>query len=285
MSDPTSLPAPADGQPAGEPWYLPTGEERAVFEAAWAARLPVLLRGPTGCGKTRFVEHMAWRLHRARGRTHEGLDAPLVTVSCHEDLSATDLVGRWLLSGDATVWRDGPLTRAVRSGAMCYLDEVVEARRDTTVVIHSLTDHRRVLPIEKTGELLDAHPDFMLVVSYNPGHAAVGKALKASTRQRFVSLDFGYPSAALEAEIVAHETGVDGSFAERLAAIGTRLRALDGHGLDDGVGTRLLVSAGKLVARGVDPRLACDVAIGRALSEDPDVRRAIADVCDVLLPR
>jgi len=183
------------------------------------------------------------------------------------------------------VWRDGPLTRAVRSGAMCYLDEVVEARRDTTVVIHSLTDHRRVLPIEKTGELLDAHPDFMLVVSYNPGHAAVGKALKASTRQRFVSLDFTYPSAALEAEIVAHETGVDAGIAERLAAIGSRLRALEGHGLDDGVGTRLLVSAGKLVARGVDPRLACDVAIGRALSEDPDVRRAIADVCDVLLPR
>jgi nitric oxide reductase NorQ protein len=267
-----------------EPWYLPAGDEVALFEAAYEARLPVLLRGPTGCGKTRFVEHMAWRLYRAAGSPRRAVDVPLVTVSCHEDLTATDLVGRWLLSGDATVWRDGPLTRAVRTGAVCYLDEVVEARRDTTVVIHSLTDHRRVLPIEKTGELLDAHPDFMLVVSYNPGHASAGKALKASTRQRFVSLEFDYPPLDLEAAIVAHESGLDVDTARRLAAIGERLRHLRGHGLDDGVGTRLLVHAGRLVAGGVAPRRACDVAIARALTEDADVHRAIAEVCDVLLP-
>jgi nitric oxide reductase NorQ protein len=267
-----------------EPWYLPTGDEVALFEAAYAARLPVLLRGPTGCGKTRFVEHMAWRLYRGAGSPRRQLEVPLVTVSCHEDLTATDLVGRWLLSGDATVWRDGPLTRAVRTGAVCYLDEVVEARRDTTVVIHSLTDHRRVLPIEKTGELLDAHPDFVLVVSYNPGHAAAGKALKPSTRQRFVSLDFDYPPPDAEATIVAHESGLDLDAARRLATIGERLRHLQGHGLDDGVGTRLLVHAGRLIARGIAPRRACDVAIARALTEDADVRRAIADVVDVLLP-
>jgi nitric oxide reductase NorQ protein len=283
---PEPIPAFATVAPAErEPWYLPSGDEIAVFEAAWAARLPVVLRGPTGCGKTRFVEHMAWRLRDAPGRFAPAPEPSLATVACHDDLSATDLVGRWLLQADRTVWRDGPLTAAVRSGAICYLDEIVEARRDTTVVIHALTDHRRVLPIEKTGELLDAHPDFMLVVSYNPGHAAAGKALKASTRQRFVSLDFGYPAPEAEARIVSHETGVGPQVAARLAAIGARLRALDGHGLDDGVGTRLLVSAGKLLARGVEARLACDVAIARALTDEPDVRRAIADVCDVLLPR
>jgi nitric oxide reductase NorQ protein len=171
------------------------------------------LKGPTGCGKTRFVEHMAWRL---RPGGHAGGDA-LVTVACHEDLTANDLVGRYLLAGNDTVWLDGPLTRAVRTGAMCYLDEVVEARKDTTVVIHSLTDHRRVLPIEKTGELLDAHPDFLLVISYNPGYQSVLKDLKPSTRQRFVSLEFGYPSPEVETMIVAHEGGVERSFAERLA--------------------------------------------------------------------
>ena len=282
--------APTPSRDAGgarlelEPWYLPTGDEVALFEAAYASRLPVLLRGPTGCGKTRFVEHMAWRLYRSGDTPRRGLEVPLLTVSCHEDLTATDLVGRWLLSGDSTVWRDGPLTRAARSGAICYLDEIVEARRDTTVVVHSLTDHRRVLPIEKTGELLDAHPDFMLVVSYNPGQAAAGKALKASTRQRFVSLDFGYPPPEAETTIVAHESGLDAGTARRLASIGERLRRLEGHGLDDGVGTRLLVHAGRLIAGGIAPRRACDVAIARALTEDADVRRAIADVCDVMLP-
>ena len=284
MTDPFPTPEAGASRLDREPWYLPAGDEVALFEAAYAARLPVLLRGPTGCGKTRFVEHMAWRLHRADGAPGGAPEVPLITVSCHEDLTATDLVGRWLLAGDETVWRDGPLTRAVRTGAVCYLDEVVEARRDTTVVIHSLTDHRRVLPIEKTGELLDAHAGFMLVVSYNPGHAAAGKALKASTRQRFVSLDFAYPRLDDETTIVAHETGLDLDAARRLARIGERLRHLDGHGLDDGVGTRLLVHAGHLIRRGIPPRRACDVAIGRALTEDADVRRAIADVCDVLLP-
>ncbi len=284
MTDPTPSHDAGGARLEREPWYLPTGDEVALFEAAYAARLPVLLRGPTGCGKTRFVEHMAWRLYRGEASARRATEVPLVTVSCHEDLTATDLVGRWLLSDDATVWRDGPLTRAVRSGAICYLDEIVEARRDTTVVIHSLTDHRRVLPIEKTGELLDAHRDFMLVVSYNPGHAAIGKALKASTRQRFVSLDFDYPSPEAETTIVAHETGLDAIRAQRLARIGERLRHLEGHGLDDGVGTRLLVHAGRLIAGGIAPRRACDVAIARALTEDADVRRAITDVCDVLLP-
>ncbi|HQP66969.1 MAG TPA: AAA family ATPase, partial [Quisquiliibacterium sp.] len=172
-----------------EPWYLPLGDEVEVFEAAYAARLPVLLKGPTGCGKTRFVEHMAWRLYRQQDTPRRALETPLMTVACHEDLTATDLVGRFLLSGDETVWVDGPLTRAVRSGAICYLDEVVEARKDTTVVVHALTDHRRLLPIEKTGELLDAHPDFLLVISYNPGYQSVLKDLKPSTRQRFVSLE------------------------------------------------------------------------------------------------
>jgi nitric oxide reductase NorQ protein len=267
-----------------EPWYLPIADEVEVFEAAAEARLPVLLRGPTGCGKTRFVEHVTWRMHRRAGAPRRPLDVPLLTVACHDDLSATDLVGRWLLSGDSTVWHDGPLTRAVRSGAVCYLDELVEARRDTTVVIHPLTDHRRVLPIEKTGELLDAHPDFMLVVSYNPAHAATGKELKPSTRQRFVSLDFGHPPEDAEAVIVAHESGVAAPVAARLAAIGARVRHLEGHGLDDGVGTRLLVNAGKLIARGVPARRACEVAIARAATEDPEVRSAIVDVCGALLP-
>jgi len=271
-----------DERADGAPWYLPTGDEIEVFEAAWAARLPVLLKGPTGCGKTRFVEHMAWRLARRPGATMP--DPALITVACHEDLTATDLVGRYLLAGGETVWRDGPLTRAVRSGALCYLDEIVEARRDTTVVIHSLTDHRRVLPIEKTGELLDAHPGFRLIVSYNPGHAGAGKSLKASTRQRFMSLDFTYPDPARETTIVAVETGVDEAMAARLADIAARLRHLDGHVLADGVGTRLLVHAGTLIAGGVSPRRACDVGIARALTDDPEVRRAIADVYEVLLP-
>jgi nitric oxide reductase NorQ protein len=284
MTDATAFLSGPQGRLEREPWYLPAADEIDLFEAAHAAGLPVLLRGPTGCGKTRFVEHMAWRLYRHGGSPRRATDVPLLTVACHEDLTATDLVGRWLLRDDRTEWRDGPLTRAARTGAICYLDEVIEARRDTTVVIHSLTDHRRVLPIEKTGELLDAHPDFMLVMSYNPGHAAAGKALKPSTRQRFVSLDFGPPDAAHETTIVAHESGVDAATAGRLAEIGARLRHLAGHGLDDGVGTRVLVHAGRLIARGIAPRRACDVAIVRAVTEDAEVRRAVADVCEVVLP-
>jgi len=265
-----------------EPYYLPLGDEVAVFRAAYAARLPILLKGPTGCGKTRFVEHMAWRLYREERAS--GLELPLLTISCHEDLTATDMVGRFLLQGDSTIWSDGPLTRAVRTGAICYLDEVVEARKDTTVLIPSLTDHRRLLPIEKTGELLPAHPDFLLVMSYNPGYQSVLKDLKPSTRQRFVSLNFDYPDREREAAIVAHETGVDAALAERLAAIGEKVRNLREHGFEEGVSTRLLVYTGQLTARGIDPRRAADIAIVNAVSDDATVQSAIRDIVDALLP-
>jgi nitric oxide reductase NorQ protein len=268
-SDPPAVP------PTQPPWYQPVADEVALFEAAYQARMPVLLKGPTGCGKTRFVEHMAWRLSP---------HAPLVTVSCHEDLSASDLVGRYLLLGDQSVWIDGPLTRAVRSGAICYLDEVVEARKDTTVVIHSLADHRRMLPIDKTGELLQAHPDFLLVISYNPGYQTVLKDLKPSTRQRFVSLEFGYPEPALEATIIAHESGVEPAWAERLAAIGHKVRSLREQGLDEGVSTRLLIYAGQLMVRGIAPRRACAVAIAQAIGDDLDVQHAVNNIVDVLMP-
>jgi len=267
-----------------EPWYLPHGDEVQVFEAAYRARLPVLLKGPTGCGKTRFVEHMAWRLYRGQDTPRRALDTPLITVACHEDLTATDLVGRFLLSGDETVWTDGSLTRAVRTGAICYLDEVVEARKDTTVVIHSLTDHRRLLPIDKTGELVSAHPDFLLVISYNPGYQSVLKDLKPSTRQRFVSLEFDYPGVEAEGEIVAHEGGVDAQTARRLALIGHKARHLREHGFEEGVSTRLLVYAAQLVAAGIAPRRACDAAIIRAVTDDAEVQRALAEIVDVLMP-
>ncbi len=267
-----------------EPWYLPLGDEVELFEAAYAARLPVLLKGPTGCGKTRFVEHMAWRLYRQADSPRRALETPLMTVACHEDLTATDLVGRHLLSGDETLWVDGPLTRAVRTGAICYLDEVVEARKDTTVVLHSLTDHRRMLPIEKTAELLDAHPDFLLVISYNPGYQSVLKDLKPSTRQRFVSLEFDYPDVALESLIIARESGVAPAVAETLALIGEKVRNLREHGFEEGVSTRLLVYTGRLIAGGIPARRACDVAISRAVTDDREVQQAVAEIVDVLLP-
>ncbi len=264
-----------------EPYYMPLGDEVEIFRAAYSARLPVLLKGPTGCGKTRFVEHMTWRLYR---ETANPLDVPLVTVSCHEDLTATDMVGRYLLKGDETVWTDGPLTRAVRSGAICYLDEIVEARKDTTVLIHSLTDHRRILPIDKTGELVPAHPEFLLVISYNPGYQSVLKDLKPSTRQRFVSLEFDYPDVETEAAIIAHESGVETDAAERLAVIGERVRNLKQHGFEEGVSTRLLIYAGNLMAGGIDPRRAAQVAIVTAISDDATVQDAVADIVDVILP-
>ncbi len=256
------------------PWYLPTADEIQVFEAAFAARLPVLLKGPTGCGKTRFVEHMAWRLSRR----------PLTTVACHEDLTATDEIGRYLLAGEETVWMDGPLTSAVRNGAICYLDEVVEARKDTTVVIHALTDHRRVLPIEKKAEVLPAHPDFQLVISYNPGYQSIVKDLKPSTRQRFVSLEFTYPDVAAEQQIIVAESGVDAENAERLARVGEKTRHLRERGFEEGVSTRLLVYAGQLMGRGIEPRRACDAAIIHAVSDDPDAQQAVADIVDVIFP-
>ncbi len=264
-----------------EPYYLPLADEVEIFRAAYSARLPILLKGPTGCGKTRFVEHMTWRLYR---ETANQLEVPLVTVSCHEDLTATDMVGRYLLKGDETVWADGPLTRAVRTGAICYLDEIVEARKDTTVLIHSLTDHRRILPIDKTGELVAAHPEFLLVISYNPGYQSVLKDLKPSTRQRFVSLEFDYPEVELEAKIIAHEAGIDADIAGRLAVIGERVRNLKQHGFEEGVSTRLLIYTGDLISAGIDPRRAAQVAIVTAISDDRTVQQAVADIVDVILP-
>ena len=257
----------SDAGTSQAPYYLPLADEVEVFQAAYASRLPVLLKGPTGCGKTRFVEHMSWHLDSARA-DDERPDIPLLTVSCHEDLTATDMVGRYLLKGDETVWSDGPLTRAVRTGAICYLDEIVEARKDTTVLIHSLTDHRRILPIDKTGELLDAHPDFLLVISYNPGYQSVLKDLKPSTRQRFVSLEFDYPDV---------ET-------ERLAVIGERVRNLKQHGFEEGVSTRLLIYTGELIAAGIAPRRAATASIVSAISDDASVQEAVADIVDVILP-
>jgi nitric oxide reductase NorQ protein len=264
-----------------EPYYLPLRDEIDIFRAAYAARLPILLKGPTGCGKTRFVEHMAWQIFRA---TDHAIELPLVTISCHEDLTATDMVGRYLLKGDETVWSDGPLTRAVRTGALCYLDEIVEARKDTTVLIHSLTDHRRLLPIDKTGELVSAHEDFLMVISYNPGYQSVLKDLKPSTRQRFVSLEFDYPDPEREATIIAHESGAEPQIAERLSVIGEKVRHLREHGFEEGVSTRLLIYTGELIKNGIDPRRAAEIAIVYAVSDDRTVQEAIADIVDAVLP-
>ncbi len=247
-----------------EPYYRPVGKEVAQYSAAYAARLPMMLKGPTGCGKSRFVEHMAWQLGR-----------PLITVACNEDMTAADLIGRFLLDRDGTRWQDGPLTTAVRIGAICYLDEVVEARQDTTVVIHPLADHRRVLPLDKKGELVEAHPDFQLVISYNPGYQSLMKDLKQSTKQRFGALDFGYPEASIEAEIVAHEAAIDAATADRLVQVAARSRNLKGHGLDEGISTRLLVYAGTLIAKGILAADACQIALVRPLTDDPDMRDAL----------
>jgi nitric oxide reductase NorQ protein len=244
-----------------------------LFEAAYAARIPMMLKGPTGCGKTRFVEHMAWRLGK-----------PLVTVACHEDMTASDLVGRFLLDAGGTFWQDGPLTRAVRHGAICYLDEIVEARQDTTVVIHPLADDRRVLPLEKTGELVKAHPDFHLVISYNPGYQSVLKDLKESTKQRFGAIQFVYPDAALEADIVAHEAGIALVEAKTLVMIGQRARNLKGHGLNEGASTRMLIHAGQLIARGVPAADACLVAMILPISDDADMRAALSEAVAACLP-
>jgi nitric oxide reductase NorQ protein len=276
-----------DSTLAQQPYYLPLGDEIEVFQAAYDARLPVLLKGPTGCGKTRFVEHMTWRIYQSPergGDRRAELEVPLVTISCHEDLTATDMVGRYLLQGDSTLWSDGPLTRAVRTGALCYLDEIVEARKDTTVLIHSLTDHRRLLPIEKTGELVSAHPDFLLIISYNPGYQSVLKDLKPSTRQRFVSLTFDYPDPEREAEIITHESGVNAALAERLAVIGEKVRNLREHGFEEGVSTRLLIYTGQLVDKGVAARRAAEIAIVQAVSDDLIVQQAIGDIVDAVLP-
>jgi len=244
-----------------QPYYQPVGNEVELYQAAYDARMPIMLKGPTGCGKSRFVEYMAYKLGK-----------PLITVACNEDMTASDLVGRFLLDANGTRWQDGPLTIAARIGAICYLDEVVEARQDTTVVIHPLTDHRRVLPLEKKGELVKAHPDFQIVISYNPGYQNLMKDLKQSTKQRFGALDFDYPSEETEVEIVKHETGVDQTTAEKLVQIAQRARNLKGHGLDEGISTRLLVYAGHLIAKGIEPNAACSMTLVRPITDDPDMR-------------
>ena len=247
-----------------EPYYRSAGNEVGLFEAALARSLPMILKGPTGCGKTRFVEHMAWRLKR-----------PLITMACNEDMTASDLVGRYLLDAQGTVWHDGPLTVAVRFGAICYLDEVVEARQDTTVVIHPLTDERRMLPLDKRGELVHAHPDFRLVVSYNPGYQSAAKDMKPSTRQRFGAIDFDFPPADVEAEVVAHESGIERAVAARLVTIAQQSRALRGRGLDEGMSTRMLVHAGGLIAEGIAEHDACALAMTTPLTDDRDLQAAL----------
>jgi nitric oxide reductase NorQ protein len=247
-----------------EPYYRAVADEVELYEAAYSVRMPMMLKGPTGCGKTRFVEYMAWKLGK-----------PLITVACNEDMTASDLVGRYLLDANGTRWQDGPLATAARHGAICYLDEVVEARQDTTVVIHPLTDARRVLPLEKKGEMIEAHPDFQIVISYNPGYQSLMKDLKQSTKQRFGALDFNYPEHDIEAEIVAHESGVGLDVAKNLVHIGERARNLKGHGLDEGLSTRMLIYAGSLIAKGVAPLAACRVALVRPITDDPDMRDAL----------
>ena len=254
-----------------EPYYERVGGEVELFQAAYESLIPVLLKGPTGCGKTRFMEYMAWRLKR-----------PLVTVSCHDDLTASDLVGRYLITNNETVWVDGPLARAVRVGAICYLDEVVEARKDTTVVIHPLADDRRILPMDKRNELLQAPPEFLLALSYNPGYQSVLKDLKQSTRQRFVAIEFAYPEEHVEAKIVATESGIETDVAGKLVQLAHMTRNLKGSGLDEGASTRLLVHAAKLMRRGITPRAACSGAIAEALTDDPDMLRAVNELASAL---
>jgi nitric oxide reductase NorQ protein len=246
------------------PYYRAVGSEVEAFEAAYADRIPLMLKGPTGCGKTRFIEYMAHRLSK-----------PLITIACHEDMTASDLVGRFLLDAQGTVWQDGPLTLAVRHGAILYLDEIVEARQDTTVVIHPLTDDRRVLPVEKRNALVTAHPDFHLVISYNPGYQSAVKDLKESTKQRFAALEFFYPSPDVEAEIVAHESGIDRHMARMVVEFGLRSRNLRGHGLDEGASTRMLIQAARLIGRGVPVREACRIALVVPITDDADMRSAL----------
>ena len=270
-----------------EPFYVPILDEIELFEASYRQKIPVLLKGPTGCGKTRFIEHMSWRLGRplttVRGRNKAsaagtGYPIPLVTIACHEDLTASDLVGRYLLEGDETKWIDGPLTRAVKSGAICYLDEIVEARKDTTVLIHPLTDHRRLLPIEKKGQVVQAEEGFLLCMSYNPGYQSALKDLKHSTRQRFVALEFNYPDRDAEAKIIKHESGVSAAIALSLARLGEKVRNLKEHGLQEGGSTRLLIYAGKLINQGISPRRACQSAVAWGVTDDLEVQRSIEEV-------
>ncbi|HEY5595593.1 MAG TPA: AAA family ATPase [Nitrospiria bacterium] len=256
-----------------EPFYLPVRNEVELFHTAYSNRIPVMLKGPTGCGKTRFVQQMAYQLKR-----------PLITIACHEDLTASDIVGRYLLRGDETVWADGPLTLAVKHGAICYLDEVVEARKDTTVVIHPLTDDRRILPIEKKGQVIEAVDEFMLVISYNPGYQSVLKELKQSTKQRFMAIEFDYPPREMEVRILQHETGLGEAAAQSLVKLGEKVRNLKNHGLEEGVSTRLLAYAGALIRKGIDPRSACEAAVIQPITDDPDMHRSISEIVNSIFP-
>jgi nitric oxide reductase NorQ protein len=250
------------------PYYEPQANEVAIFEAAYKKRLPIMLKGPTGCGKTRFLEHMAFQLQR-----------PLVTVSCHEDLTSSDLVGRFLLEGAETVWQDGPLTRAVKAGAICYLDEIVEARTDSTVVIHSLTDHRRKLTIEKKGQEIEAHEDFMLVISYNPGYQTVLKDLKPSTKQRFVAINFDFPPEEIERKIVLQEAaGISPEIVHQLVAAGRKARLLKDHGLEEASSTRALVYSANMMNAGLDPIAACQVAMINPITDDMELAEALMEI-------
>lgn len=254
-----------------EPFYKAQGNEVALYEAAYKARLPVMIKGPTGCGKSRFIEHMAWKLGK-----------PLITVACNEDMTASDLVGRYLLDANGTRWLDGPLTVAARIGAICYLDEIVEARQDTTVVIHPLTDHRRTLPLDKKGELIDAHQDFQLVISYNPGYQSLMKELKQSTKQRFTGLDFDYPTPDVEAGIVEKEANINAEKAKKLVNIAHTARNLKGHGLDEGISTRLLVYAANLMNNGISDTDACRMALVRPITDDADIRSTLDHAIDAV---
>ena len=271
-----------------EPYYRPVGDEMDLFEAAYQQHIPVLLKGPTGCGKTRFVEYMAWKLGRpltvikdndnVQPMSEGEVRVPLVTIACHEDLTASDLVGRYLLDSEGTRWIDGPMTRAVKAGAILYLDEVVEARKDTTVLIHPLTDHRRILPVEKTGSIIEADDRFLLCISYNPHYQSALKDLKHSTRQRFISVEFDYPPADVEAEIVQRESGCNDEQAASLAKLGEKVRNLREHGLAEGASTRLLIYAGRLMTEGIPARRACQVAIVWTLTDELELQRSIEEV-------
>ncbi|NMP30612.1 CbbQ/NirQ/NorQ/GpvN family protein [Thalassotalea sp. M1531] len=251
-------------------FYQEQHNESALFEYAFNNQLPVLIKGPTGCGKTRFIEHMANKLNK-----------PLYTVACHDDLTASDLVGRHLIGSDGTYWQDGPLTRAVREGGICYLDEVVEARKDTTVVLHPLADNRRILPIDRTGEMLEAHPDFMLVVSYNPGYQNLLKGMKPSTRQRFVAMRFDYPEAEIEQEILIKETGVEPRLAGRLIELAHALRRLEDNDLDEVASTRLLIYAAKMLKVGMKPLEVCRCCLAEPLTDDPQTIEALMEVARI----
>ena len=258
-----------------EPFFVPISDEITVFESAYNQRIPILLKGPTGTGKTRFVEYMSWKINNSKGSTK---DVPLITVACHEDLTASDLVGRYLLDATGTRWIDGPLTRAVKSGGICYLDEIVEARKDTTVIIHPLTDHRRTLTIDKLGQVVEADEGFLLVVSYNPGYQNSVKDLKHSTRQRFVAIEFDFPDVERESKIISHEAGVKEDISHQLAILGQKIRNLKEHGLEEGASTRLLIYAARLIKQGISPKRACQVSLTWGITDELQIQETVDQI-------